>query len=266
MREYEDIAVSRPSDGVLLVTLNRPDKLNALTFPMFDELRTLCYDVESEPDVRVVVLTGAGRGFCAGMDLDSVASLSSMSAQEFMRRQELWAGTSIALARLNTPVIAAVNGPAAGAGLSLAAACDIRIVSTTARFNAAFIRVGLTGGDMGSSWLLPRLVGLGLANELLFTGRPVDAEEAVRIGLANSVVAPEELLPSAYRLADAIIANSPFGVRLTKQVVQANMAAASLEIATALENRGQALAMQTRDADEAVAAFREKRSPNFTGN
>jgi enoyl-CoA hydratase/carnithine racemase len=266
MRDYENILLEHPREGVLLVTLDRPDRFNALTFTMFDEITALCHDLEGDPDVRAVVLTGAGRGFCAGLDLDAVAALLQMAPFEFLRGQEKWAGASLALRRLTTPVIAAVNGPAAGAGFSLSLACDMRIASTAARFNAAFIRVGLTGGDMGSSWLLPRIVGLGIATELLLTGRFVLPDEAARIGLVNRVVEPDELLPAAYELADAILANSPFGVRVTKQVIQANLGAATLELGAELENRNQALAAQTSDMREALAAFTEKRAPRFTGD
>jgi enoyl-CoA hydratase len=265
MRDYEGLRLSRHDHGVLIVTLDRPDQLNALTFAMFDEITALCRDLEGDASVRVVVLTGAGRGFCAGLDLECAGQLLSMTAFEFLKGQEKWAGASIALKDLTIPVIAAVNGPAAGAGLSLALASDIRLASTTAKFNAAFIRIGLTGGDMGSSWLLPRIVGLGIANELLLTGRFVGADEAARIGLVNRVVEPDELLPQALELASAIAANSPFAVRVTKQVIQANLGAATLAAGIELENRNQALAASSADMREALEAFRGKRRPVYTG-
>lgn len=263
--DVENLLLSRPAEGVLQITLERPDKFNALTFEMFDEITAACRAAEGDPDVRVVVLTGSGRGFCAGLDLEAVAALLEMSPYEFLRGQEKWAGAAVALQQLSVPVIAAVNGPAAGAGFSLALAADLRIASTAAKFNAAFIRVGLTGGDMGSSWLLPRIVGLGVANELLLTGRFVLPDEALRIGLVNRVCEPAELITTALEMAAAITANSPFGVRLTKQVVRANLGAASLELAVELENRNQALTAGTEDMREALAAFREKRSAVFTG-
>jgi enoyl-CoA hydratase/carnithine racemase len=265
MRVFNDIETSKLEDGILLVRLNRPDRMNALTFEMFDSLTALCYELEGDDSVRAVILTGAGRGFCGGLDLGAVAQLREMTPFEFLKGQEKWAGVTLALRRLTTPVIAAVNGAAAGAGFSIALACDLRVVSTTARFNAAFIRVGLTGGDMGSSWLLPRIVGLGVANELLLTGRFVDAEEAGRMGLANRVVAPEQLIAASVELARSILANSPFGVRVTKQVVQANLGAASLEHGIELENRNQALAASTSDMKEALDAFLEGRPPVFSG-
>ncbi len=263
-RSYEGLIVEHPLDGVLLVTLNRPDKLNALTFAMFDSITALCRDVEGDRSVRVVILTGAGRGFCAGLDLADAARLPDLTPLEFLQGQERWSGATIALRKLTAPVIAAVNGAAAGAGFSLALACDIRIAVTAAKFNAAFIRVGLTGGDMGSSWLLPRVVGLGIANDILLTGRSVGADEALRIGLVNRVVEQGDLLPTAHEYAQALLSNSPLGVRITKQVIQANLGAASLELGIELENRNQALAAQTADMREALAAFLEKRSPRFT--
>lgn len=264
--ELEHILVSRPADGVLQLTLNRPDKFNALTFSMFDEITAACRALEGDAEVRVVVLTGAGKGFCGGLDLDAVASLLDMSGPEFLRGQEKWAGATLAIKQLTTPVIAAVNGAAAGAGFSLALASDIRIASTKAKFNAAFIRVGLTGGDMGSSWLLPRIVPLGIANELLMSGRFVLPDEALRIGLVNRVVDPDELIPAALEVAAAISLNSPFGVRLTKQVIQSNLGAASLELGVELENRNQALAAGTDDMREALTAFLANRPAVFTGS
>lgn len=162
-------------------------------------------------------------------------------------------------------MVAAVNGAAAGAGFSLALAADVRYASPAARFNAAFVKIGLTGGDCGSSWALPRLVGLGHASEILLTGRMVDAEEASRIGLVNRVVPAEELLTTALDTAALIVGNSPLGVRLTKEVVQANVDATSLQGAVELENRGQVLTSRTEDMAEALRAFREKRPPVYTG-
>ena len=246
-----------------LVTLNRPERLNALTFPTFDELHDLCRRLGSDEATRVVVLTGAGRGFCAGLDLDEAAKLPEMTTPENDAGQEHWGGSVLALHRLPQPIIAAVNGPAAGGGLSLALAADIRIASTAARFNAAFVRIGLSAGDLGASWALPRVIGLSRAAELMFTGRFVEAEEAEAIGLVNRIVQPDQLLPSAFELAERIASNSPYGVRLSKRVLQANVDAPSLEAALELENRGQVLATRTEDMREALDAFRAKRQPRF---
>jgi enoyl-CoA hydratase len=166
---------------------------------------------------------------------------------------------------LPKPVIAAVNGAAAGAGFSLALAADIRLAAPAARFNAAFVKIGLTGGDCGSSWMLPRIVGLGHASDILLTGRFVDADEAARIGLVNRVVPAQDLRQEAIALATSITDNSPLGVRLTKQVVQMNVDAPSLHAALEVENRNQALASRTEDMNEALQAFVERRKPSFSG-
>jgi enoyl-CoA hydratase/carnithine racemase len=261
----QHIVLEHVREGVLLATLNRPEKLNALSFAMFAEVWKLCDLVARDTAVRVLVITGAGRGFCAGLDLSEAASLPSMAVQEMLEGQEEWAASITALRLLPKPVIAAVNGPAAGAGMSLALAADIRIGSPEARFSAAFVRVGLSGGDCGSSWLLPRIVGMGHASEIMFTGRLVEAAEAERIGLLNRVVAAKQLLDSCYELAEEIAANSPLGIRLSKQALQINVDAPSLEAALELENRNQVLATRTEDMVEAITAFREKRKPMFTG-
>lgn len=257
------IRVERIEEGVALATLDRPDRLNALTFAMFGELRSLCEEIAVDPKVRVLVVTGAGRGFCAGLDLDDAARLSAMSAPQMLAEQEGWAAGIVALRLLPKPVIAAVNGAAAGAGMGLALAADIRVASTAARFNAAFVRIGLSGGDVGISWMLPRIVGLGRAGEIMLTGRIVEADEAERMGLVNRVVEPQALIAAALETARLITANSPFGMRLTKQVLQGNVDAPSLEAALELENRNQVLAARTDDMVEALAAFREKREPRF---
>ena len=263
MPTYETLLVEQPMPGVVLATLNRPERRNALTFTSFAELRALATHVADDDAVRALVLTGAGAGFCAGLDLDEAAQLSGMSVDEFLRGQESWADAIASFRLMPKPVIAAVNGAAAGAGFSLALAADMRLASPEARFNAAFIKIGLSGGDCGTSWTLPRVVGLGHAYEILLTGRFVDAEEAARIGLVNRVVPADELLPAALELAGSIVANSPLGVRLTKQAVQVNVDAPSLQAALELENRNQALTSRSPDMAEALLAFREKRLPVF---
>jgi len=265
MSTCRTLLVDRPRTGITVATLNRPDQLNALTFAMFDDLAQLAAEIAADDGARVLVLTGAGRGFCAGLDLADAATLPDMPAARFLEGQERWSRAITSLRRLPKPVIAAVNGPAAGAGFSLALAADNRIAAPAARFNAAFIKIGLTGGDCGSSWMLPRIVGLGHAYEILLTGRLVEADEAARIGLVNRVVPAGDLLASALETAGLIAANSPLGVRLTKQVVQANVDAPSLEAAVELENRNQTLAAGTDDMVEAFTAFREKRPAAFTG-
>lgn len=265
MATCETLLVDRPRTGIAVATLNRPDRLNALTFQMFDELARLAADIAADDRVRVLVLTGAGRGFCAGLDLTDAATLPDMTTAAFLDGQEGWSRAITSFRRLPKPVIAAVNGPAAGAGFSLALAADIRIATPAARLSAAYIKIGLTGGDCGSSWMLPRIVGLGHAYEILLTGRLIEADEAARMGLVNRVVPAEDLLTAGLDMAELIAANSPLGVRLTKQMVQANVDAPSLEAAVELENRNQTLTAGTQDMAEALAAFLEKRPPAFTG-
>lgn len=262
---FQTLLLERVQESVALLTLNRPERLNAITFQMFDEMHEVCAFLTAEKSIRSVVLTGAGRGFCAGLDLDEAETLPGLTGAEMMLGQEHWAGSMEAFHELPQPVIAAVNGPAAGGGLAVALAADIRIASPAARFNAAFVRIGLSAGDVGVSWSLPRVVGLGHAAEMMLTGSFVDAHEAERIGLVNRVVEEAKLLDSAFEIAERIASNSPFGVTLSKRALQANVDAGSLRAAIEVENRGQTLATRGSDFSEALAAFRAKRAPKFTG-
>jgi len=262
---YNTMLVERPQKGVVVARLNRPERLNAITFEMFDEFIALQQEVDEDTQARVLIITGEGRAFSAGLDLDQAATLPDMTPMEMMAGQQVWAKSVAGFRLMRKPVIAAVNGAAAGAGMGIALAADIRIASTAARFNAAFIRIGLTGGDVGTSWLLPRLVGLGRAYEILLTGRFVESDEALRIGLVTEVTEPDDLMNRALATAALICGNSPIGIELTKKVVQINVDASSLESAIELENRNQVLTAQTDDMREALAAFREKRLPTFQG-
>jgi enoyl-CoA hydratase len=208
---------------------------------------------------------GSGRGFCAGLDLDLAAELPAMPVTHFYALQRRWAAAITALRFTPISVIAAVNGPAAGAGFSAALAADLRVGSEQAKFDAAFVHIGVSGGDCGISWLLPRIVGLGLASEILLTGRFVTADESTRIGLSNRVVPAGELMPAATVIAEQIAANSPFGVALTKEILQTNVDAPSLAAAIELEKRSQALATRTANMTKALAALRETCAPRFTG-
>src|SRR3954452_2549172 len=216
------MTLEQPVDGVLVATLNRPDRLNAMTNAMFEEFEQLAF-AHRYSDLRVLIMTGAGRAFCAGFDLDDADGLSSLSPMGMLTQQELAARSLSALRALPMPVIAAVNGPATGGGLALALAADIRIGSPGARFNAAFVRIGLSAGDLGTSWLLPRLIGPARAAEVCYTGRFIEAEEAERVGLLNRVVPADDLLSATLELAGQIAANSPGGVQLSKRALQANM-------------------------------------------
>ncbi|MBS1842835.1 MAG: enoyl-CoA hydratase/isomerase family protein [Actinobacteria bacterium] len=250
--------------GVKLLTLARPQKLNAMSWLMVSELRGALEAVRVDPTTRVLVLTGSGRGFCAGIDMDGADAVGSADGTiEVYERQERFAELAVALHELPQPVIAAVNGPAAGGGMALALACDVRLCSTAASFSVAFVRLGLSGCDVGVSYLLPRLVGLGIASELMLTGRRVDAEEAYRVGLANSLHEPEHLLDAAADLAAQMARNAPFALQMTRQVLHQNVDAGSLRTAVELENRTQVLATRTEDMKEALAAFRARREPSY---
>lgn len=263
--EYNTLEVTRPRDSVALLTLNRPERMNAISFEMFDEWHDFLPRLAKDESVRALVVTGAGRSFCAGLDLDDAEKLPLMSANEMMAGQEYWAGAFELFHDLPQPVVAAVNGAATGGGLGLALAADIRLASPAAKFNAAFVRIGLSAGDVGVSWSLPRVVGLGHASEIMLTGRFLEGEEAVRIGLANRLVEPEALVDAALDVAAEIASNSPFGITLTKRVLMANVDAGSLRNAVENENRGQTLATRGNDFKEALGAFREKRTPKFSG-
>lgn len=263
--KLETIALSRPEDGIVVATLNRPDTLNSMTVGMFAELEELAFALGDDEDVRALIVTGAGKAFCAGYDLGDADELARLTALGMLERQEHAARALSALRALRIPVIAAVNGAAAGGGLSLALAADIRLASDTAKFNAAFVRIGLSAGDLGASWLLPRLIGPARASEIAYTGRMVLAEEAGRIGLVNRVVPGDTLLDESIAMARLIRANSPSGVQLSKRALQANMEVTSYAAALELENRGQALLTRGQDMPEALAAFKEKRAPKFTG-
>lgn len=255
---FETLEVAAPdSDGIVVVTMNRPANLNALDWSMFAELIVLAEAAEADPSVRVLILTGAGRGFCAGLLLETIAELPAMTTEHFMELQELGGKAITAMRLLTKPVIAAVNGAAAGGGLALALAADIRIAASPAKFGVAFIRLGLSACDLGVSWLLPRVVGLGHASELMLTGRVIDAEEALRIGLANRVVASEALLPVAHEIAREMARNSSFGLKLTKQGLQINVDAPSIHAAIQLENRNQVLCSRTEVMQATLAAFLE---------
>ena len=261
------VQVDRPAPGITQITLHRPDRLNAMNAELVSELYEVLDAVAADRSCRAVVLTGAGRGFCAGLDLagygaaPGAAGLAPPEATFAM--QTHIASVVPRLRALHQPVIAAVNGPAAGGGLALALASDIRIASTSARFNVAFVRLGISGCDIGVSWLLPRLVGASRAWELMLTGRVIDADEADRIGLVLRVVPDDELLDAALETAGRIAANSPWGIRMTKEVMWSQLEVGSLEAGIDLENRTQVLSSMTGDMREAVSAFLEKRAPRF---
>ena len=256
-----------PRPGIALLTLNRPERLNAMSHELVADLHAALDEVGGDRDVRVVVLSGAGRGFCSGLDLKGAGAPPGAEGlgrpQAGMTGQQHIAALVPKLRSLRQPVIAAVNGPAAGGGFALALASDVRVAAASARFNVAFIRIGLSGCDIGVSWLLPRLIGASAAFELLLTGRLIDAEEARRVGIVSRVVPDGDVLDAAVEIAEEIAANSPMGVWMTKEVMWSQLEVGSLHAGIDLENRTQILTSFSDDMSEAVAAFLEKRPARF---
>ncbi|MCW2778349.1 MAG: enoyl-CoA hydratase/isomerase [Frankiales bacterium] len=262
---FQTLALEQAAPGVVVLRLDRPDRYNAMTDQMFGELEQVAEALDDEVDLRVVVLTGTGKAFCSGYDLADADALPGLGAMGMLALQERAARALLAVRSMRVPVIAAVNGSAAGGGFSLSLAADIRLAAPEAKFNAAFVKIGLSAGDLGLSWLLTRLVGPGVASEICFTGRQVPADEALAVGLVNAVSAPGALLDDALAMAASIVANSPGGVQLSKRALQANMEVTSYAAAVELENRGQSLLTRGADMPEALAAFKERRPAVFTG-
>ncbi|MBM3730340.1 MAG: enoyl-CoA hydratase/isomerase family protein [Actinobacteria bacterium] len=262
------IEVSTPSPGISLVTLNRPDKLNAMTSELVESLHETLDALADDASVRVVVLTGAGRGFCAGLDLGGYGTAPGRrqhgKVEASFATQKHIASLIPHMRSIPQPIIAAVNGPAAGGGFALVLGSDIRIAASTARFNAAFIRIGLSACDIGTSWLLPRLVGAARAQELMLTGRIFDAAEAERIGLVIECVPDTVLLDRAYAKAADIMLNSPIGVALTKEGMWSALEIPGLQAAIDMENRQQIMASFSDDAQETLRARADKRTPRYS--
>jgi enoyl-CoA hydratase len=255
------IRLETPDDGVWTLFLSRPERLNALDDATVLELHRTLGELAVDPACRALVLTGDGRGFCAGFDLslaDDAPGSEHGEAQAWMHRQELFAGVVQRLRDLRQPVIAAVNGPANGAGLGLALAADMRLASTAASFNSAFIKVGMSSCDIGVSYLLPRCVGTSHAWDIMLTGRMVDAQEAARIGLVSRTCEPADLLEQARQIGLQIAAHDRFAVWMTKRGMWANLEASSLQAAVELENRTQILARTTGVLSTAAQALRNR--------
>jgi len=245
------------------LTLNRPEALNALSRTMMLELQHYFGALYTDHSVRVVILTGAGRGFCAGLDLKEERDEREAGPVSGLRVQRRVSEIIMRMRRAPQPIISLVNGPASGGGFALALASDIRIAAPPARMNAAFIRIGLTACDVGVSYFLPRLVGSALASELLLTGRFIDAGRALRVGLVSDVVDVEHLPEAGRAMAHEILANSPVGVRLTKECLNMSIDAGGLEAVIAMEDRQQILTAQTGDMREGVSAFLGKRPAHY---
>jgi enoyl-CoA hydratase/carnithine racemase len=252
-----------PETGVATITLNRPERLNALTFEVYAELRDTFRALSEEDGVRAVVITGSGRAFCTGGDVeDIIGALFERDYEGLLDFTRLTCDLILSIRECRRPVVAALNGTVAGAGAVIAAASDIRIASETARIAFLFTKVGLAGADMGAAWLLPRIVGLGVASELLMTGEFIDAERAQRIGLYNRVVAPDRLLPEAQALATELAQGPSFALGVTKESLNRE---ASMDLRSALESEAQVQAgcMLSPNFREAYEAFRAKRPPRF---
>lgn len=262
-----EIEISYPRGGVALITMNRPDKLNAMTSLMVEQLHSALDDIGRNREVRVIVLTGSGRGFCAGLDLGGYGDAPGFEWHGAMEKglavQKHIASLIPRMRSLPQPIIAAVNGPAAGGGFALVLGSDIRLCSQSARFNAAFIRIGLSACDIGTSWLLPRLIGAARAQELMLTGRLFDAAEAERLGLVVEVLPDEVLLDAAFSKAAEIMLNTPIGVALTKEGMWSALEIPGLQAAIDLENRQQIMASFSDDAKEMRRARAEGRPPTF---
>ncbi|HVP30392.1 MAG TPA: enoyl-CoA hydratase-related protein [Myxococcota bacterium] len=262
------VELSKPSAHVRLVTLNRPERMNALSFDTVLPLREALSEVAADHDARVAIVTGAGRGFCSGLDLEDAGVPPGIAGLPLSRiatrAMEIFADLVPAMREMNPVVIAAVNGPAYGGGLCLAAGADLRLAGESARFCGAGIRNGLTGTELGVSWILPRLVGAAHAFDLLLTGRELDARDAERIGLVSRVVPDGELLDTALAVAEQICGFSAHGVAMTKRVLWSNLEVGSLRAAMDLESRNQLLVrLTTQNLDEAIRARKEGRKPRY---
>jgi len=249
---------------VRLLTLDRPDRLNAINFPLVVDLHDALDEVASDRDAKVVVLTGAGRGFCAGLDLKEWGSPPEPGGHPHMDvgtdGQVFMSNLTVHMRDTPQVIIAAVNGAAFGGGFALACAADIRIASTSARFCSAFIRTGLSGTDIGITYLLPRMVGNARAFDLILTGRDVDAAEAERMGIVSRVVSDDQLLDEALTTARTMAGYTMSGLISTKEVLWRNTEAPSLETAIALEARNQMLVSHAQDVQDHMASYRQQKT------
>jgi enoyl-CoA hydratase len=258
----DNVLIDQPAEGVTRLTLNRPERLNTLTLELVNEVHEALDAVDADHDCRVVILTGAGRGFCAGLDLNGFGVVPGTERlggpQRGLAVQQLISEVVHHLRAVRQPVIAAINGPAAGGGYAWACACDIRYCSQSARFGTAFVRLGISGCDMGISWTLPRLIGASRAWELILTGRVIDAAEAERLGIVSRAVPDADLMDTVLGVAAEIVGNSPFGVWMTKEVLWSNLEIPSMRAGIDLENRNQLMTGATEDSELAMRTFLSK--------
>jgi 2-(1,2-epoxy-1,2-dihydrophenyl)acetyl-CoA isomerase len=252
-------------DAVATLTLNRPERLNALGDTLRDDLHDAVLRAAGDSDIRAIVVTGAGKGFCSGGDVKAMNEAKEARAPRPVLEKvaPLRDRVLIAMRDAPQPIIAAVNGPAAGAGMNLALACDIRLASTTARFGETFVKRGLHP-DWGGTYFLPRIVGLAKAAELIFTGEMIDADEALRLGIVSAVHPPEDLLSRARALATKIASGPPIAIRLARRALYHNQDT-DLRGALEFETFAQNICFETEDAREGIRAFVDKRPPSFRG-
>jgi enoyl-CoA hydratase len=267
-QDTQFVRVEHPRREVALVTLDRPERMNAMAFDVMVPLRDTLEAISVDNDVRVVILTGAGHGFCSGADLENPGRVPHIDGLTLptiaMRSMELLEKVITSIHTMHQPVIAAVNGAAIGGGFCLALACDIRVAAEPAYFRAAGINNGLTASELGLSYLLPRAIGSSRAAEIMLTGRDVSAEEAERIGLVSHTVPLDELLDRSYDLAERIIGFSRPGIELTKRMLSSSLDGGSLSAHMSHEGLAQLyVRLTTRNFEEAITARKEKRSPNF---
>lgn len=282
--EFETIKFELQEDGIGILTLNRPDKLNAMNFQMIEDLHAIFDNLMINLDCRVLIFKAAGRAFCAGLDLRESTVLQSKKKPEELKKKFFFINAPdkdlikakmygqwrtshliVKMRKISQPIIAIIHGPATGAGFAFALATDIRIAGEKARFANSFINVGFSGADLASSYHLPRLIGMSRAAEILYTGRFVDAEESERIGLVLKIVKGDEneLLASALEIAEELLTKSPLGLRMTKEAINLTLDSPSLETIMQLENRSQMLCSTSADLMEGINAFFEKRKPKY---
>ena len=261
--DYQHLII-REDGPTLWVTMNRPERLNALNRQMVEELRDFFVGLYWRHEVRVVVLGGAGRGFCAGFDLkERDDSNTTRSVSGGLVGQRKISEIVMAMRRCPQPIVAMVNGPASGGGFALALASDVRVATPSARMNAAFIRIGLSACDIGVSYFLPRMIGASAASEFMLTGRFIDAERGQQLGLISKIVAEDKLEEEARGFVKDMLHATPLGLRLTKEALNHSIDAGSLEAAIAMEDRNQILCAQGEDFREGINAFLEKREPHY---
>jgi len=282
--DFKTIKFELREDGIGILTLNRPDKLNALNFQMIEDLHTIFDHLMVNLDCRVLILRGTGRAFCAGLDLKESTVLQSKKKPEelkekffFMRapdkdliKAKIYAqGRAshliVKMRKISQPIIAIIQGPATGAGFTLILAADIRIAGENARLANSFINIGFSGSDLASSYHLPRLIGMSRAAEILYTGRFIDAEEAERIGLVLKIVKGDdsELMKAGLEIAENLLTKSPLGLRMTKEAINLTLDSPSLDTIMQMENRSQMLCSTSTDLLEGINAFFEKRKPKY---